>query len=101
MAKMIPVLVIMGLPFEDDAPMPATIVQWPSGKRRSFQHLSAEQRAEMGDDMVAIWDAECIEGHYWLSKRLRHLDDQDKIAAFLYAPVRSEPIVLDDGEIPF
>jgi len=91
------VLVVLGIPREEDSPMPATVTEWPTTRRSrkaSFQYLSPEQLAAMGPDQTAIWEAEYIDGRYWLSKRLPNKAPPDPLR-------RARPLVLDETEIPF
>ena len=90
------VLVVLGIPKDKDGPMPATISPWPSSRKGAIkcQYLSAEQLADMTPDQTAIWEAEYIDGRYWLGTRLPNEAPLD--------PLRRSPrLVLDDAEVPF
>ena len=89
------VLVLLGLRMNPDNPMPATITQWPKGKRKpAYQYLSLDQLDQMDGDTSAIWEAEFLDGHYWLERRL---PDQAPIDPLR----RRRGIDLSDEEIPF
>lgn len=90
------VFVVLGIPENDGDPMPATIQTWRAGKRRTFQHLSPEQLDEMGDDQTAIWEAEFVEGHWWLERRARETED-----AVAMSQEMTKPVQFEESEIPF
>jgi len=90
------VLVLLGLRMNPENPMPATITQWPTSRKRkpAYQYLSAEQMDQMDGDTSAIWEAEFIDGHYWLERRLPDAAPIDPLR-------RQRGIELSDEEIPF
>lgn len=90
------VLVVLGIPKDDEGPMPATISPWPSSRKGAIrcQYLSAEQLAAMGPDQTAIWDAEYMDSRYWLGTRLPNDAPPDPLR-------RSSRVALDDAEVPF
>lgn len=90
------VLVVLGVPKDDLGSMPVTVSPWPSRRKGAtkLQYLSAEQLDAMGDDQTAIWEAEFIDGRYWLGKRLPNEAPPDPLH-------RTPRLVLDDAEIPF
>lgn len=71
--KLETVLVVLGIRTNQNNQMPATVRQWPKGRRGPrYQHLSQEQLDEMGDDQTSLWEAEFVDGHYWLVRRVKH-----------------------------
>lgn len=55
------VTVTLGVPKDEDGPMPVTIFDGRQ-RRVKFQYLSPDQRSRMGADMTARWTAEFIPG---------------------------------------
>lgn len=90
------VFVVLGVPKDDLGAMPATVSPWPSRRKGAtkLQYLSADQLKQMGPDQTAIWEAEFVGTHYWLSHRLPDTAPVD--------PLRRGPrVVLEEMEIPF
>lgn len=88
------VLVVLGIRLNRNNPMPATITQWRGKRHPSYQHLSPEQHAEMGEDQTALWEATWLDGRYWLEKRLPNPPPRE---------VQKEwgTVVLSEDDIPF
>lgn len=89
------VLVVLGIRMIADNPMPATITQWPKDRRGpKYQHLSPDQLEAMDGDQTAIWEAEFVDGHYWLATRLADDAPLDPLR-------RPKDFTIDEGELPF
>ncbi len=89
------VLVVLGIRMIAENPMPATITQWPKDRRGpKYQHLSPDQLEAMDGDQTAIWEAEFVDGHYWLSTRVPNEAPLDPLR-------RPKGFTIDEGELPF
>lgn len=95
MSKLEPVMVVLGIPKDADGPMPATITRLGRPGNPEYRYLTPEQRDAMGDDQIAYWHAEKIDGKWWLQERL-----PNKVSAADILEWR-KPVALDESEVPF
>ena len=91
------VLVVLGAPVDPDTPMPATITHWPKPRHAAYQYLSGEQLEAMNGDEAALWEADYVEGHYWLKTRLTDTVGPSQLVRVFSGRM----LVLDESEIPF
>lgn len=91
------VLVVLGASSAPDTPVPATITHWPKPRHPAYQYLSQEQLDAMNGDEAALWEADYLEGHYWLKKRLTDTVGPSQLLRVFSGRM----VILDEAEIPF